>query len=526
MKNSKRFPWYLPFIAAVTGAYLMIEVPFSAHLLDVLAMNPSAADIDAVEKFGRVLTGIAVAIAFVGWFLSRSYKVNRSVAGQVVGAILISIFSVGLTYLTLDRIAVATGDFSTATDRKDAFRSVMAKQVMMNAVEHDMTSSDWKAFVAMASFIGDGNNMLEIAGNGAANASKSEAARRLGTVSDLKDRFFGKDFNSVRTAYLDYKSGVEKYTKARRDADQQIAEGWNKYLVMRKRGGYERIDTPTELYHLRRRVISSGIPVTMSWHPNDRATFDAAHRSKLIGPIEDAYERGFEPYFGKGVVMKPGLDFAGFLAHPALQARLRKDASLPSAGAIIRPAMSDAEFMSAVYVPTREKLTAELERTGAAAVATFADGGTNAEAGKSAVRMATLPMLAIFLSLAGALLHVCKLSGFMTQIFGRISGIDFLSGWKAKYAVGIPVAALFLAAMYIPGNVVTSSKTFDRLTASSSAAMNVAMDVVIGIQPRFQPIGHAMGGVGPWIAIGDFLPASSGSGQPKVRTATASYSRS
>lgn len=516
--KNKRFPWYLPFIAAVTGAYLTIEIPFSAHLLDVLAANPSSDDIDAVEKFGRVLTGIAVAIAFVGWFLARSEKIGRMIAGQVVGTVMIAVASVGLTYIVLDGIATATGDYSSAADRRNAFKSVLAKQVMMDAVAHDETSSDWKAFTAMASYMGDGAKMLEIAGPGAANASKSEAARRLGTVADLRGRFFGKDFNGVRAAYLDYKEGSEKYLKARRDVEKTVSEGWGKYLVMRHRAGYETIINQTELNNLRRRVIGSGIPVGMNWNPGDRASFDAAHRSKLIGSVEDAYARGFKPYFGEGVVMPPGFDFAAFLAHPALQARLRKDASLPSAAAVIRPAMSDTEFSNAVYLPMRDKLTSDLERTGAAALATFADGRENAEAGKSAVRMTTLPMLAIFLSLAGALLHVCKLSGYLTQIVGRLASIDILSGWKAKYAVGIPVAALFLAAMYIPGNLVTSSKTFDRLTASSNAVMNVAMDVVIGIQPRFQPMGRAMGVVGPWTVIGGSLPASSQFG-PKVRTA-------
>jgi len=516
MKSS--FPWYLPFIVAVTATYLTIEIPFSAQLLDVLAANPSSNDIDLIEKFGRCLTGFAVAIAVVGWFLARSHNAGRSLGKQIIGTVVLSVASVGMTYFILDRVAVATGDFSTAEARKNAFQAIMAKPVMLERVNYDPSSSDWKAFVAMAAFMDDGGKLLDIAGSSSINAAKSEASRRLGTVAELRAKFFDKDFDGVRNAYLDYKEGSEKYLKARHDAEITVANGWGNYLKMRERAGYKTIYNQVELTHLRSRVVSAGIPIPANWHPDDRATFDAAHRSKLLGPIDDAYARGFKGYFGDGVVLPPGMDFAAFLAHPALQNRLRKDVSLPASQAIIRPTMSDADFTTAVYVPMRDKLTKDLEKTSVADVSSFEDGRQYADSGKSAVRLSTIPMLAIFLSLAGALLHVCKLSGYSAQIFGRIAGIGFLSRWQGKYAVGIPVAAAFLALMYIPGNAVTASKTFGRLTMTSNAIMSSAMDVVIGIQPRFQPIGHLIGSAGPWKAIGGYLPTPS-QFSPALRTA-------
>src|SRR5690606_30595948 len=117
---------------------------------------------------------------------------------------------------------------------------------------------------------------------------------------------------------------------------------------------------------------------------------------------------------------------------------------------------------------------------------------------------------------------VCKFSGYSAQIIGCLARIDFLSRWQGKYAIGIPVAAAFLVAMYVPGNGVTSSNAFERLTASSGTVMGTALDVVIGIQPRFQPMGHAIGGMGPWKAIGGYLPVPSAASSSKMRTASIS----
>lgn len=521
MTQTSRFPRYLPIIAAVTAAYLLIEIPFSAHLLDVLSGNPSSDDIDTIERLGRVLTGVAVAIAAVGWFLARSHRKGTPAGTQIIAVAMISAISISLTYLALDRIAVATGDFSTASARKSAYRSIIAKQSMVEAVAHDPSSSDWKAFVAMAPFLDHEGRLLGLAGSGAADASRAEAIRRIGSPTTLRAKFFEKDFNGVRVAYLDYKEGAEKYLKARRDAEKTVAEGWGNYLKLRQRAGYETIYNQVELNNLRRRVMSHGIPIPPNWNPNDRGTFDAVHRQKLLGKIEEAYASGFKAYFGNGVVLPPGMDFAGFLAHPALQSRIRRDASLPPSAAVIRPTMTDTEFISAVYRPMRDALTNEIEKTSKDDVSAFADGQRNASAGKSAVRMSTIPMLAIFLSLAGALLHVCKLSGYSAQIFGCVAGIGFLSKWQGKYAIGIPAAAVFLAAMYIPGNSITSSKEFNQLTSATSAAMELAMNVVIGIQPRFQPMGYAIGNIGPWKAIGGYLPTPSQPEKAKIRTAQA-----
>ncbi|MGO7821171.1 hypothetical protein ACC684_28385 [Rhizobium ruizarguesonis] len=57
---------------AITAGYLCLEIPFSVHLIQTVAAG-NEADISTVEKFGRILTGLAVGIFILGWSLLPTF---------------------------------------------------------------------------------------------------------------------------------------------------------------------------------------------------------------------------------------------------------------------------------------------------------------------------------------------------------------------------------------------------------------------------------------------------------------------
>jgi len=529
-KYSRRIPPYLPLMALVTAAYLTVEVPFSAHLLDVLGGMPTAEDIDAIERFGRVLTGCAVAIAVMGWIFARDHKRTvgwwdldayqrgrrspPSFGGTLVRALLFGAISVGATYYVLDRIAVAIGEYSSGEERRAAFRSVLAKNAIAagrladgSFAQLDVGSAPaWKAFVSVAPALDTNGGLLALAGVNGDRLRQDEANRRLGTPAEFKQTFFGESFNPVRGAYLDYKDGSARYLEAKQDAERKVRQGWNDYVdELRSRGMDRRALSPREAQAVRDNVVRRGIPVPRNWHPHDRDGFVAAYRGALIPPIEKAYRDGFERFLGTGTVLPTGLDFEGFLAQPAVQRKIRSDARLPASGAVIRPNMSDKDFHAAVYAPTRQTVIADLGEMYKASAGDFAIGGRFDAEGRSAAQMAFIPSLALTLSLAGALLHICKLSGFLAQIVGYRARILGLRTNKAKWGVGMAVSASMAAVMMLSGNAVTSSEGYARLTSVGGYATPI-LTGSIAIQPMFQPIGHAVGEVGGWRFFTSMVP--------------------
>jgi hypothetical protein len=517
-------------MAAVTAAYLTVEVPFSARLLDVLGGMPTAEDIDVIERFGRWLTGCAVAIAVMGWIFARDHKKvvgwwdldayqksRRSppaFGATLFKALFLGAISVGGTYFILDRVAIAIGEYSSGEERRAAFRSVLAKNAIAagrlsegSFGELDVGSAPaWKAFVSVAPALDTNGGLLAMAGVNGDRLREDEANRRLGTPAEFKATFFGESFNPVRGAYLDYKDGSARYVEAKQNAERKIRDGWNDYVAeLRSRGYDRRIPNESVARAIRDNVRRRGIPVSNGWHPYDKDGFASAYRSVLIPPIEQAYRDGFEPFLGKGAVLPPGLDFEGFLAQPAVQRKIRSDAGIPSGSKVIRPMMSDRDFHETVYAPKRQAVIAELGEMYKASASDFAIGGRFDAEGRSAAQMAFIPSLALTLSLAGALLHICKLSGFLTQIIGYFGRILPLRTNMAKWGVGTAISATMATVMIMSGNAVTSSDGYARLTSVGGYATPI-LTGSIALQPKFQPLGHALGEIGGWRYLSSKVP--------------------
>lgn len=84
----KEKPEWLWFLTITTAIYLLIEFAFNARLLDVVSTITTSKEIENIEKYGRALSGFAVALVFWGWLIE---KCRSSVTGRIawVKAILV-----------------------------------------------------------------------------------------------------------------------------------------------------------------------------------------------------------------------------------------------------------------------------------------------------------------------------------------------------------------------------------------------------------------------------------------------------
>lgn len=530
--SPRRIPAYLPLMTAITGVYLTVEVPFAAHLLDVLGGSPTTDDIHSIEKFGRVLTGCAVAIALMGWVFARGHakRVAWSAlplynqlrtkqprfAKTAVGAVLAGGLAVGVTYVALDRIAAAIGDYSTGEARRAAFQSVLAKSAIASGriADPSLKTIDaasvpaWKAFVSVAPSFDVKGGLLALAGVEPERLRQDEADRRLGTWKEFRTVFLGKGLDPARQAWEKYKAGSKRYFDARERIETRINSDWEEYWGQLRQQGYDRrIPSAYVAQQIRDNVRRRGIPVAASWHPHDRSGFEAAHRRSLLEPVEAEYRRGFEEFLGKGAIIQPGLkSFTGFLSQPPVQRKIRDDAGLPAGQVLILPMMSDKNFKEAVYEPKRAAILTELGDMYEAPPHQFSAGGRYDEEGRQAAQMASIPALALTLSLAGALLHICKVSGFVGQMIGHGANVPALKTTKAKWGMGIAVAGIMAGVMILSGNAVTSSDGYAKLAADGGLATPI-LTGSIAMQPKFQPLGHALGKVGGWQFVSGRVPA-------------------
>ena len=509
-------PRYLVFMAAITAAYLTVEIPFSAHLLDVLAGNPTSEDIQSIEKFGRLLTGIAVAIAVMGWYLARRHaRDERSLAcigskpiqiltKALPRTLMLGVASVGVTYFALDQIAAAIGEFSSGSKRKQAYEAVMARNYLATQASGEHSDNPaWKAFVSMVPTLAGRDGILSLADHAPRNLHESEAELRLGSPGDVRTKFFGTDFQRIHDAYAAYKKGAEAYLKAMRSVDERVDAAWNDYVRERARNGVRRITYGSQAAYIRGSVQGRGIPVSNNWHPDDRRGFEIAARRKIVSEIENTYRREIEMHLE--TVIPPGLNFDTFLSQPAVQNRIRKNAGIATAGAIIRPEMSDRDFVASVYNPMKASLARQLAKFSQAPDKEFDEYGLYEMPGIEFAQAAAIPTLAIFLSLAGALLHICKVSGYLTQIAGYAARLRVLTTGAAKWTAGTAVAATVATIMILPGNPVTGSDAYGNLVRQAGIVAPIYAGS-IAIQPRFQPVGKMLAEVGAFRFISTSLP--------------------
>lgn len=506
----RRLPSYIPLMALVTACYLTVEVPFSVRLVEVLGGSPSQSDIDRMESFGRVLTGVAVSIWIVGVLVfPRMAAKGRGLAASIAVASIVGLASTWATYATLDQIAAATGASSTGVERKAAFLSVMARnQIATNGGFGDLVASgsnDWKAFVAVSPAIASGEALAKAAGAAGADLASKEALRLVGDQEAYRAAVFGDRFDSIRSAYQRYADGSKKYLSAVSGLDRESAEAWDRFQAeLRKKypdGLPGRGFTHASI--VRHIKFDLGIPVDQNWSIRDRAGFIGPYKQAAAEKIEKAYRDGIESGLGDGQRIQPGLDIDGFSSHPAVQKRIREALGLPGATAAITPNMDSATFRAQVYAPRLADTQREVQAAVSADPSEF-ENGRFAQRGVNAVKAARLPAMAILLSIAGAALHIFKLSGYVAALASSAMGIGYLGG-PLRHAVAIGVAIATFVGMAASGNPVTQAAAYGQM--KGNGVYSSLLHGAISIQPRFSALGEAIGSVGGWQAFASGMPS-------------------
>lgn len=495
--KDKSRPGWLWLVVLVTLLYLLLEFSFSARLLDVVGGTPTDAQVRAIEHWGRLLSGFALAlmlwpsllslaegdpwkprtrrIAAVLWpsLLSlegRRWTVRARIAG-VLGLTAVSMVAVFQAEGWLDRCLV---DHSSAEQRQVAMnvgllqRGLADHLVVLDQFKADpaiFDTPEGKAFLGLfplLAFSQDDINRRLLPQREAIMRAVIE--KRSGHLGDYYNRFLAS-LKALRRDYNDhYVAGYNRYVDAINGIGARQDEAWHKYVDRLARHDWvgQRIMVPRAYWlRVRSQVRRAGVPVTASWQPDDRDGFDRALEHKIRSAAEARFRSAMRAAFPDAGDIPPGTSFEAMLSRPDVQktwaARLGYPESTP-AHPYHLPTHLPADTTRAleqyrhrVHEPVMALLVEKTLQPYKVQLAELADGHSQADQGRSAYRRMIVPPLALGFSLLGALVHVFKSLLYLIQV---ATGVAFRHGW-AKFAcvLALSLSLFVLAPVVVPGTV-------------------------------------------------------------------------
>lgn len=491
---------WLPWMVLATLAYLLVEVSFNARLLDVAGGLATSEEIETIERFGRLISGAALALAVWGWLvLPRLARSSANALGYVTALTLSGAACVSGAYYGEKALIDGIVDRSGAEERRvAAMVSLLSHGVRHGHVQLDgldvgkegLQSPEGKAFVALFPMLAYSTEDLERKATEVRDRLLRQAiVSRIGSREGLYNRAFVPSVAALEASYNRYADAVNGLRDEIARIPARADKAWKDYLAaLRKRGVSDPANITSD--RMRRQVVAqvraNGVPVPDHWQPYDRIAFQRAVGEGVRTSAMRRFERAVERQLGDGASLPLDLTWARFVQHPAVQERWRRDIGAPKS-ARLRPDMGVQAFGKAVYEPMIAQAVAREARRYDAKTETFADGGRNEEFGRAAMRAMVVPPIALSISLLGAMVHIFKLTNMVVS-FGASSRAKRL---RRATAVGAIVAGMTAAPLAIP-NAVTQSRIygyFEKQTAENlGLPVAVAMSWVVQMQPFAYPV--------------------------------------
>ncbi len=503
-------PFHVLFMIVVTGLYLSVEVPFATYLLLFFGGQSSADDIHKVEEFGRMLTGVAVFIAVLGWMVPRFVVSRASVKQMLFTTTLTGAITIFGTFHLLNIYGTLSAEFASDDDLRSAYVGMLARRVVAENGAGDLRpaagDAAWNAFVATAAATSDIPSLLKATGSTVKQLVADETVRTVGVSSEMRERFFGTSFDKVRQSYNDYVEGSNAYSNAMRDIEKNGMNEWDKYITdlhQRYPEGIPRRGWTTAGI---RNKVKEKLPVSSEWDIIDGNGFMVAYRQVAVKEIKLAYADKITSLLGSDAFLEPGLSFDAFLADNDIQkvvrTNLKRELEIDIGNAVVSPDMSSASFEAVIYRPYLAKIANDLVDVAINTNERLA--GTQLDLAKKAYQAASLPTTALLLSLVCAALHVFKFASYLAQAYGFMRGSLRLSHGRFKFATGAVVLLCGFVTMLMIGDDVTTTKTYRSI--STDGIYSTVVRNAVSIQPSFKTFSTALATTGLWSVVSASLP--------------------
>jgi hypothetical protein len=484
---------------AVTSVYLCAELAFNASLLDVVGSAATPEQILAVDSWGKIVTGVAIALLIWGMAILPLAR-RLGIVGPPLFLALAAGAACGYGIATSihNKAVEAIVEGSSAEDRRSAavaafVQSGTAKGVLRPAGSEgiDFSRPDGQAFLALLPYLS--------APGGVVGAGQGEVFRAAvsavveATYPDPLSTYaaYLASHSPLRDAYRSYAAAGNAYRDAVEGLPVAREEAWGKLREASARAGVLVTAIPVSQWQrVEFEVRDRGVDVPKGWSPLDRPAFERAVDNQVFSRARGAVEAGMRAALDSPVPL--GLSPDAFLRHPAVLDAWRKSLALPD-DAPLRQGLTQAEWTRMVHEPALRRESEKMLSALLAPARSFSDDGPHSRLGRDAMLAYAVPPVALALSVLGAVFHAWKVGSY-ALVLAR-------AGRVAKGAWFLVVAAAVAAPLMV-STPVLSSPAWAAVEAQARMRHGWGVDAAawtVRAQSLFYPVN---GAVRTWLLLG------------------------
>lgn len=497
-RAAKSLPGWRQASLALSLAYLLFEVGFSARLLDAVGA-PGRVDVGSIEIWGRILSGLALSIlVWSAFILPRAARRWDRWKETLWRMALVGLVIVGAVYLLQEALVRQIVSNSSGQERRSAIwlttvsAAIGDGRVGLDGIEVGgglLSSPEGKSMLAFLPFA---------AGRAANVEARAEPVVRAIVENRLHDamgtprRAWDEVWVPARTAAVNswnpYAEADAAHSNAIASIPRRQSEAMRDYEASLARSNLRIGNIPVWVHgRVRSDVQGKGNPVRHDWNPNDRAGFNAAVAQRVRQDADKAWRDGMAARGGSS--LPRGLSQAAFFSRPEIQEKWREQIGLTTAP-VLDPRMTYADWLRNVWEVERR---ARLDAAVAAVMGNpedYADGGRFEAEGRRAVEAVVVPPIALVFSLLGAASHISKIVAAIVALT-----LPRFAPWGSLAAF----AATFLGVVAVPtssSNAVAESAFYAGMEREARMgwgdAPTTLMRWVVLAQPMAYPVGDAV----------------------------------
>ncbi len=487
---------------ALSVAYLLVELSFSARLLDAVGA-PGRVDVTRIEIWGRLLSGVAVALLL--WsavILPSAARAGDTWRKTIPWLAVAAAISVAGMWLLQHLIISHLVGRSTPPERQAAAAIVALNnglvdgRVRFAGLPDDpselralLGSPEGKAMLAFLPFAtGRSDTLVDRARPVVLDIVERQVSEAMGRPEIAFNGPWRESIRALNARYQDYVRAQRSYEATLQAIPAQQEEAWRSYLNSLAPTRVAPPNIPDRMFpQIRQRVRERGIDVAPDWNPNNRGGMDAAVARKVRGQADASWRSGFESR-GAPILPTDLRDSAAFFGDPRIQSEWRSKLGIERA-VRLEATWSYAQWRQAVWDPAFASAVEERIRPLQVAAEEFREGGSQAERGREAVEAMVVPPIALFFSLVGALAHLAKIASGLVGLVPRLPRLAPLGVWLATF-LGLAVAPMGRS------NAALEAGLFSAMAQESDAGRGAlatgAMRWVMQAQPLIYPVGDTL----------------------------------
>ena len=469
VKRSLSAGQYL-FLVVITLCYLVLELGFNARLLDVVGGGAGSKDVEHIEIYGRLLSGVAVALFVFQLLLKRRASLS-STKPSYFKILIICAATILLVFFSIKTFVDHVVLQKSAEFRKLSVNMVLLQESLVTGrakLDHRTFDADpviflkpeGKAFLALFPFMAASiDSVDERIKTAKLNIIADIVSDNIGGPAALYKNNFVPAIDNVRAQWNKYQK-IPIVTNSDSEVESQQNKAWDRYVNSLHKRGWEPTTVPSHAVRRVRNDVRREVAVPADWDPADEYSFREAVARSVEKKLSAVKTDGSVTVEGQRI--PPGLNFENFLDHPAIQKSLRNKFELPSNVKVEKDFGGSAErFKHNFYDPYITNIATKKLKDYDAPVSKYENGEELADRGAEAARAVMVPPIALGFSMLGAFGHLSKLTFLFTSLVLLLLNphrvwLKHGVPWLAMGAIGLCVV-LWLDSQ---NNRVTESKLY------------------------------------------------------------------